>query len=190
MTHACNERPSCVPGVVLAAGAGTRFGSPKVLADNGRWLSGAIGALARGGCAPVFVTLGAAQVEVPAPAEAVEVPDWQDGVSASVRAGLAAATAVPGMAGVVLTLVDLPDVTSGVVARVLSVADRSPSGLVRAVYDGAPGHPVYLGRDHLDAVMRTVHGDRGAGRLLDRHPEVLTVECGDLATGRDVDRPD
>lgn len=47
-------------GVVLAAGAGTRFGMPKVLADSGEWLVSAANALREGGCAEVVVVLGAA----------------------------------------------------------------------------------------------------------------------------------
>ncbi|MGZ8177839.1 nucleotidyltransferase family protein [Williamsia sp. SKLECPSW1] len=184
MTHVCNESGSVV-GVVLGAGAGTRWGAPKVTAHD--WLSRAVTALAAGGCDRVVVTLGAADVTVPEPAVAVRVSDWRSGVSASVRAGIAAARAVPDLAGVVVTLVDLPDVDAAVVARVLSVAQRSPSALVRAVYDGRPGHPVHLGADHLDALVPTLTGDRGAGPFLAARADVVTVECGDLATGRDVD---
>ncbi|MGB6276881.1 MAG: NTP transferase domain-containing protein, partial [Rhodococcus sp. (in: high G+C Gram-positive bacteria)] len=47
-------------GVVLAAGAGTRYGSPKVLAHDGLWLKTAVQALRNGGCDRVVVVLGAA----------------------------------------------------------------------------------------------------------------------------------
>jgi hypothetical protein len=47
-------------GVVLAAGAGTRYGMPKVLAGNGGWLASAVAALSDGGCGDVVVVLGAA----------------------------------------------------------------------------------------------------------------------------------
>ncbi len=49
-----------VVGVLLAAGAGRRYGSPKVLAHGGAWLQAAVTALAEGGCAQVLVVLGAA----------------------------------------------------------------------------------------------------------------------------------
>ena len=68
-------------------------------------------------------------------------------------------------------------------------AGRSTAALVRAVFDGRPGHPVYVGADHLDALLATLDGDRGAGPFLTGHPDLRTVECGDLATGRDVDEP-
>lgn len=185
MTHACNEsRP--VAGVVLAAGAGTRYGSPKVTV--GAWLSLAVSALVDGGCGPVIVTLGAAVVDVPPPATPVVVHDWRDGLSASVRAGVDAARSVPDLAGVLLTLVDLPDVDGAVVARIVDASGRASRALVRAVYDGRPGHPVYVGADHLDALLASLTGDRGAGPFLAAHADLLSVECEDLATGRDVDR--
>mgnify|MGYP003394888605 CR=1 FL=1 len=73
-------------GVLLAAGAGTRFGMPKALAAHGEWLMSAVAALHRGGCDDVVVVLGAAIVDVPAPARVVVATDWSDGLSASLRA--------------------------------------------------------------------------------------------------------
>jgi CTP:molybdopterin cytidylyltransferase MocA len=51
-----------------------------------------------------------------------------------------------------------------------------------------PGHPVLLGRDHWDGVIETAGGDQGARAYLSSR-EVTLVECGDLASGRDVDAP-
>lgn len=62
------------------------------------------------------------------------------------------------------------------------------SALVRAAYSGRPGHPVLLGRDHWPGVLATATGDQGARGYLAEHP-VTAVECGDLATGLDIDRP-
>jgi nicotine blue oxidoreductase len=59
-----NQAP--VTGIVLAAGAGTRYGMPKVLADEGGWLRRAVAALVDGGCDDGVVVLGAAVVDVPA----------------------------------------------------------------------------------------------------------------------------
>ncbi len=106
-------------GVVLAAGAGTRFGGPKVLAAEGNWLHSAVQALADGGCGSVIVVLGAAVVDVPSPARAIVAEDWADGMSASLRAGLTAAGAGEAQAAV-LHLVDIPDVGAEVVHRVLT----------------------------------------------------------------------
>lgn len=172
-------------GVLLAAGAGTRFGMPKVLAEQGEWLRAAVGALAGGGCDDVVVVLGAAVVDVPPPARAVVAEDWALGMSASVRAGLAA---IGGADRAVLHLVDTPDVGADVVARVLAAAaSSSVTGPVRATYDGRPGHPVVVAREHWAALLATLHGDQGARAFLRGRHDVLAVECGDLASGTDVD---
>jgi CTP:molybdopterin cytidylyltransferase MocA len=178
-----SKAPS-VAGVLLAAGAGSRFGMPKVLAEQGSWLQAGVDALDGGGCGDVVVVLGAAVVDVPAPARAVVAGDWADGISASVRAGLAAAGDAQ---YVVLHLVDTPDVGAAVVGRVLAAAQSANSGMARATYGGRPGHPVVIERSHVAALAETLHGDEGARAFLTGRADVLAVECGDLATGADVD---
>jgi nicotine blue oxidoreductase len=175
-----------IAGVLLAAGAGTRYGMPKVLAAQGLWLKSAVEALSGGGCGDVVVVLGAAIVDVPAPARAVIAEDWQQGMGASLRTGLAAAPAAD--FAVVLT-VDTPDVGADVVSRVLEAARSSRSGIARATYDGRPGHPIVVARRHWPALLETLYGDEGARRFLLGRPDVVALDCADLATGLDVDMP-
>ena len=191
-----------VAGLLLAAGPGRRMGTPKALLRDERdvpYVDRALGRLLDGGCDLVTVVLGAAADEVRAildedgwcvdPAvDVVVAEDWAEGMGASLRAGLSAlAAGRDDVTAALVSLVDLPDVDEAVVARVLAADDRSDS-LARASYDGVPGHPVLLGRDHWAGVVETATGDRGARDYL-RDRDVLTVECGDLATGRDVDTP-
>ncbi|MEU0495607.1 nucleotidyltransferase family protein [Mycobacterium sp. NPDC006124] len=178
------SRARFVVGVLLAAGAGTRYGMPKVLARQGEWLRAAVAALADGGCDDVVVVLGAAMVDVPPPARAVVAPDWAVGMSASIRSGLAAATAAD---LVVLHLVDTPDVGADVVSRVLAATVDSDSGLARATFGGRPGHPVVIAHRHRAALSAALDGDEGARTFIRSTPGVVLVECGDLATGADVD---
>jgi nicotine blue oxidoreductase len=70
---------------------------------------------------------------------------------------------------------------------VLGAAASSASGLARAVYDGRPGHPVVIAREHVPALESTLHGDEGGRAFLSGRDDVLAVECGDLATGADID---
>ena len=179
---------------MLAAGAGTRFGGPKALAresDGTPWIELAVRMLRAAGCAPVLVALGACAEEarglVPPDADIVMVEDWPEGLSASLRAGLAAASA--GLAeAVLITPVDTPGATADAAARVISHAGAPlASELARAVYDGRPGHPVLIGRDHWAALAETLTGDSGAGAYLTGHG-ALAVECSDLWSGADVDR--
>jgi nicotine blue oxidoreductase len=170
-------------GVLLAAGAGTRYGMPKVRAEDGRWLRACVAALADGGCDDVVVVLGAAQVDVPAPARAVIAEDWERGLSASVRAGISAVDA----SFVVLHAVDTPDVSADVVRRVLDAAQSSASGLARAHYNGTPGHPVVIAREHWPQLLATLRGDEGARPFLSGRTDVAAVDCADLASGQDID---
>ena len=186
--------PPALCGLVLAAGAGARFGGPKALAreaDGTPWVELAVRMLRASGCACVLVALGASAEEarglVPPDADIVIVEDWPEGVSASLRAGLAVASARLAEA-VLIAPVDTPDATAGAAARVISRAGTPlASALARAVYDGRPGHPVLIGRDHWAGVVESARGDQGARAYL-ATLDVVGVECGDLATGRDVDR--
>lgn len=178
-------------GLLLAAGAGRRMGSPKALvrdADGTSWLLRSISALREGGCDRVHVVLGASANEARPlldgyDVEVVVAENWEEGMGASLRTGLAALGGDE--AAALVTLVDLPDVGPDVIERLLA-REVTAATLARAAYDGAPGHPVLLGRDHWAGVIETATGDRGARDYLATH-DVDLVECGDLATGRDVD---
>ncbi len=185
MTAGWGSGPS---GIVLAAGAGTRYGMPKVLAENGDWLRSAVAAMRGAGCGEVVVALGAAVVD-PGAARAVPVPDWSAGMSRSVAAALRATRG-----DVLITLVDTPDVDSACAARVLGAGLADDSGIARAVYRGVPGHPVYVAARHRRALIAAL--DAAGPDSIDRgvwpHVSALGVcgvdiECGDLASGRDVD---
>lgn len=181
-------------GLLLAAGSGTRMGRPKALVvgqDGAPWLAHGVTSLLGGGCDGVTVVLGAAAEDAvtflpSGPVTAVVAEDWAEGMSASLRTGLAALLETDARVAVV-TLVDLPDVGADVVRRILDLGS-DPALLARATYDGRPGHPVLIGRDHWAGVVETLGGDAGARDYLAAR-QVVMVECGDLATGRDVDRP-
>jgi CTP:molybdopterin cytidylyltransferase MocA len=187
-----------VTGLLLAAGTGRRMGVPKaLLSDRGGvpFLDRAIGAILDGGCATVTVVLGAGASEAEdilrqhgwtadPDVSTVTAHDWAEGMGASLRAGLAV---LPEAESAVVMLVDLPDVGADVVARMVRLS--APTALLRATYGGRPGHPVLIGRDHWSPVYETVRGDRGARDYLDAHG-VRDVPCDDLATGRDLDRPE
>lgn len=190
-----------VAGLLLAAGAGRRMGGPKSLLRDPHgvpYLDRAVGLLLDGGCAGVTVVLGASADDARAlldeagwtsddTVDVVVAEDWDEGMGASLRAGLRALDGGDADAALV-TLVDLPDVDEPVVRRVLA-AGSGPATLVRATYGGAPGHPVLIGREHWEGVGATAAGDRGARTYFLSH-EPVACECGDLATGRDLDRPE
>jgi CTP:molybdopterin cytidylyltransferase MocA len=176
-----------VTGIVLAAGAGTRAGGPKALMrapDATPWLMIAADALLAGGCDRVVVVLGPRASEartLVAHDERVMIVVaalWELGMSESLRAGLAVA---PGDAALV-TLVDLPGLPAAVVRRVLA----GTGALRQAVFDGRPGHPVYIAAEHRMPVAASLAGDRGAREYLVQHG-VTEIECRDLWDGQDRD---
>jgi CTP:molybdopterin cytidylyltransferase MocA len=190
-----------VAGLLLAAGAGRRMGGPKALLRDAHgvpFLDRAVGVLFGGGCRTVTVVLGAEAVRAELllaetgwsgddRVDVVVAPDWERGMGASLRAGLSILDG--GTAdGALVSLVDLPDVDEQVVRRVISVSS-GPRALVRATYSGRPGHPVLIGREHWAGAAATADGDSGARAYLDSNGLTLCA-CDDLATGRDVDRPE
>jgi len=187
-----------VTGVLLAAGGGRRAGGPKVLrraADGRPWLTRSVRVLVAGGCSDVVVVLGSAGAEARlllaehlCPADrvtAVDNPAWPLGMGSSLAVGLDTVRR-GGTSAALVHLVDLPDVGSDVLVRLLRAAPPLPSCLARAGYLGRPGHPVLIGPDHLTPVLASLAGDAGARAYL-RRAGAAVVECGDLATGQDVD---
>jgi CTP:molybdopterin cytidylyltransferase MocA len=181
-----------VAGLLLAAGAGRRFGGPKALAAfRGRLLvEHALGVLTAGGCAPRYVVLGAAAGQVLAAADlggaaVVRNEAWESGMGSSLRAGLAALPA--GVGAVVVCLVDQPNVGPEAVRR-LAAAYAGGARAAVATYGGAPRNPVLLARDVWSAAAADAVGDRGARAFLRAHPELVSlVPCDGTGTPDDAD---
>lgn len=173
-------------GLVLAAGAGRRYGGPKapVEYDGERLIDRAVRCLREGGCDPILVVLGAWVGDVPGAVTVVN-EGWPEGMGSSLRVGLQALTRTHPQLDVVVTLVDLPGLTPAAVRR---VADADGE-LAVATYDGSRGHPVRLGQHHLVGVINSAHGDHGARDYLRDRDDIVFVEVGDVATGDDLDEP-
>ena len=204
-----------VAGLLLAAGAGSRLGTPKalVILDGQPLVARGAGLLAAAGCVPVLVTVGAAADEVlaalagavprgpgePPAAQVAQAPQvvrvdgWAEGVGASLRAGLGALgpAAAPAVDAVVVTLVDQPFVSPVLVRRLITAAGGAgrPAAVV-AGYGGQPRNPVLLRREIWPEVTRLAVGDVGARAWLRAHPErVLVVGCDDVGRPDDLDTP-
>lgn len=184
-----------VAGLLLAAGAGRRMGRPKALVelDGEALVTRATRALTDAGLGPVVVVLGAG-AEQAAPlvgegAQVVVAEGWDEGMGASLRAGLAALRPSAGVDAVLVSLVDTPGIGAAALRRVAGAA-AGPGTVARGAFDGRPSHPVLLGRAHWDAVEAVATGDEGARSFLRGRAGVDLIEVSDVARAGDLDTPD
>jgi CTP:molybdopterin cytidylyltransferase MocA len=178
-----------IGGLVLAAGAATRFGAPKQLAelDGIPMLEHVLRTMTAAPIGRVVVVLGSGADEIAAAvdlhgAEPRVCSRWAEGQAASLACGLAELVTCE---AVVVTLGDQPRVSPDAIRRV--IAARNGAAAVRATYGGNPGHPVLLEHELFEP-LRNVSGDKGARNLL-LSVHVLDVPCDDLGGGEDVDTP-
>lgn len=187
--------------LVLAAGAGRRFGGGKLSSPwrDGHLIDGALAAAFAAPARRVLVVTGAdsevaqaarAFAERLGQAERLSVifaEGHAQGLSASLRAGLTA-LAVDAR-GVFVFLGDMPLVPAGIAAKLAAALDRKTLA-VAPVHGGQRGHPA-LFASQLFPRFRELTGDRGAGTILDNLGDGLAlVETGDPGVLYDVDRPD
>ena len=182
--------------VVLAAGAGTRFGGGKLRAGwRGkpliRW---AVEAACASPAGSVAVVTGAdpevgaaARCDCGSPLMVIGAMDWAQGLSASLRAGFSSAPI--GARGVFVYLGDMPRIPHDM-GRRLSAALTGGAKAAAPVCGGRRGHPVLVGRELADQVA-VISGDVGLNALLDAlGPALALVETDDDGVLFDVDTPD
>ena len=184
-----------VTALVLAAGAGSRFGGGKLLAPIGGRpvLQRVLDAIAEAGIDNVVVVLGA-------DAAAIETAvDWrherrvvnqvpQDGLSTSLQAGFESLTAGSEPAGILVALGDQPLVTATTIRALLDAPIRADRPVVVPVYDGDRGRNPVLLRPAAYGLVQQAEGDRGLGPLIADHPE-LVDEIPAEGANPDVDTP-
>jgi molybdenum cofactor cytidylyltransferase len=178
--------------IVLAAGAGARFGGRKLTAPwrDGVLLDGALAAALAAGVEGVIVVHGAD----PAVAEAargffagrraldrlrlVHARDHELGLSASLRAGVEAVA--DDRDGAILFLGDMPIIPPGLSSILIAALDQGALAAA-PTWRGLPGHPVVVRRSLFPALMACA-GDRGAREVLrtlgDRFILVPTDDAG------------
>jgi molybdenum cofactor cytidylyltransferase len=191
------EKGRSIAAVILAAGRSTRMGGPnKLLAEiGGRPLIriAAEEALAsRAG--PVIVVTGHQREKVEAALQGLDVkrvhnPNFADGLSTSVKTGLAA---VPEAAdGAIVCLGDMPQVRAQLIDKLIGAFDPERGALVVIpTIDGKRGNPVVWSRRFFPELM-ALEGDVGARNMIARYAEaVAEVPLTDTAALIDVDTPE
>jgi molybdenum cofactor cytidylyltransferase len=186
-----------VAAIVLAAGRSTRMGGPnKLLAEiGGRPLVRIVTEQALASRAgPVIVVTGHERAKVEAALAGLKVrlthnPDYAAGLSTSLKAGL---SALPASAdGAIVCLGDMPQVTAGLIDRLVDAFDPERGALVVVpTIEGKRGNPVVWSRRFFPDLM-ALEGDVGARHLIATYADVVAeVPVEDSAALTDVDTPD
>ena len=182
---------SGVSAIVLAAGSGSRFGGGKLLSPFGgeTLISATLNGLREAPVDEIILVVGKQAEELRRVCEpygtcVVDNPDWEEGMSTSVRSGLGAMK--PGTQAAVVLLADQPLVGSEAVARLVAAFENG-SVVAVATYGGAARNPVLFARKVWSLLEEELSGDEGARGFIRRHPELVTeVPCDDVADPADV----
>jgi len=164
--------------LILAAGASSRMGDVDKLTQdaNGKPLLARVIERACATSLPVFVTLPdlshpRASLARITDATLIAVPDWRSGMSASIKAGIAALPV--NTPGVMILPGDMPDLTTTNLQAVAHTAQTHPASIIRATTpDGTAGHPVVFPNDLFDQLL-CLTGDQGARAVIRAHQQRL-----------------
>jgi molybdenum cofactor cytidylyltransferase len=176
---------SVIPAIVLAAGRSSRMGRAKAtlpVGDGHTFLTRIIRTLLDAGVDDVIVVLGhdadliaSSFSESGLPARFVVNHDYDRGQLSSLVAGLNAVDR-PGVAAVLLTLVDVPLVSESTVRAVIDRYRRTHAPIVRPTSGDRHGHPLLIDRSLFDA-LRAADPAAGAKPVVRAHASAV----GDIA---------
>jgi molybdenum cofactor cytidylyltransferase len=181
-----------IVGLLLAAGGARRFGSQKLVAPvRGKPLVRHAAELLEQTTDSVVAVVGSDAAIVRAAldgtrAEIVENPEWSDGLSTSLRRGVAWVAARAD--AVIVALADQPDIQPEIVRRLIDVWRESGRVIVTARYRGVRAPPVLLSRAVFDDVA-ALAGDVGAKAIMNRLPGNVGYVDVDEDVPPDVDSP-
>lgn len=159
--------------LLLAAGGSHRLGQPKqLLAIDGEPLVRRVARIAlEAKRSPNVLVLGAFASEVGAvladlPFAIVHNPDWADGVSSSLRVGIAGILQQDAdTCGAIVLLADQPHVTAAHLVSLERARRASARSIVATDYGAHLGPPAFFAREHF-AALQDLRGDVGARSLL------------------------
>ena len=185
-----------ITAIVLAAGKSSRMGSNKLLIElNGKpLLRHSVEALKASSVNEIIVVTGNEPERVKMALERLEVKfvhnaNFAEGLSTSLKSGLAAATAETD--AVLVCLGDMPLVDAQTIDRLVAAFNVAEHRTICVpTFEGKRGNPVLWGRQHFIAI-EGIEGDQGGRLLLDAlSDEVVEVQVRTQAVLVDVDTPD
>ncbi len=184
-----------ISGLVLGAGASSRFGQPKqLLPFKGSTLLGwAINQAERAtGLDEVIVVLGRAAAEIRekvafGSAKVVENPVFGEGCASSYRAGIEALD--PQSEAIIILLGDQPGVDPETIDRVAGEWRNGDAQIALASYQGRKGHPMLFAKPLFGQLVE-LRGDKAAWKLVDANPALVRVIPFDCSFPEDIDTPE
>lgn len=180
-----------VAAIILSAGKSERMGSPKALLQyrGQSFLATILAAIASARMAPVIVVAGHHYDAISKEFPGVQIafnPDYEQGMSTSVQAGIRALPV--GLDGAAVFLVDHPMVDRQTIDAL--VARLAPGRIVVPVHDGRRGHPVLFAAELFDEILG-LKSDQGLNTVVRRQPErVIEVFVENAGVLRDIDTPE
>ena len=180
-----------IAAVVLAAGASTRFGSQKLLAEaqGAPLVRRTVEQVVAAGLEEVVVVLGREAQAVRAALDEMEVrfvvnPDFRAGMSTSLRSGIRdLATTVE---AAIVVLGDQPGISASTILRLIEEYRRSGQPIVVPVYSGTRGNPVLFDASVFPE-LASVAGDQGGREVIGRDPLRVATVSFPFAMPSDVD---
>lgn len=182
-----------IAALVLAAGGSTRLGRPKQLEPwkDTTLLEIVLRQVAAGPFDERLVVLGAVMDRILETVDlegwtVVENPEWEDGLSSSLRVGLDALLRLTRCEAAAIFLGDQPDVDLAIVEALVAVRQKSKRHAVIPKYRYEWGNPVMVARPLWPRLM-SLEGDNGAMHLFKSHPEWVEEVWFEERLPRDVD---
>lgn len=181
--------------IILAAGASSRMGTPKqLLPYRGRsFLVHVVEAALASICRPIVVVLGANVEQLKPeltqlPVQVVENYKWAEGMSSSIRSGIAALNAVnQSLEAVAIALCDQPFVSAQIINQLVETYHFTGRPIVASEYAGTLGVPALFSRALFPKLM-ALNATEGAKHLIKKYSDkVVSVSFPEGAI--DIDTP-
>jgi molybdenum cofactor cytidylyltransferase len=184
-----------IAAIVLAAGRSTRMGSNKLVAEikGEPLIRVAVEQALASRADPVIVVTGHERERVEKALADLKVrfvhnPDFADGLSTSLKVGLAA---VPLEAdGAIICLGDMPQVRAAMIDRLIAAFDPARGALIVVpTIEGKRGNPVVWSRRFFPE-LAALQGDVGARHVIGTYGEALVEVPADRTALVDIDTPE
>ena len=173
-----------VAAIILAAGASRRMGKPKQLLPyrEHTLLGHVIQCTLASSCSSVIIILGAnagiikSQIEH-FPVEIVKNPEWNQGISSSIRCGIQYIKEQSlNVDGIIFLVCDQPSISTETITQLLDLYNEASKPIIASQYAGIIGIPVLFDYGFCSELLQ-LKGDRGAKRLIQKYrDQVATIE--------------